>query len=73
MTTRVKDDELTGQGLTGDDVAMDDSMDLSEYSPDELREFLAADLLEVHADPRFKERLRMRLWELVKSRQTPEG
>ena len=72
MTTRVKDDEPTGQGL-GNEVAMDDSMNGSEYSPDELREFLAADLLEVHADPRFKERLRMRLWELVKSRQTPEG
>jgi hypothetical protein len=73
MATRGKDDVLVGQGIVGDEVALDDSMDETEFSPDELREFLSADLLEVQADPHFKERLRMRLWALLKSRQTPEG
>ena len=35
---------------------------------DELREFLEADLVEVRADPEFKERLRRRLWEMVQAR-----
>jgi hypothetical protein len=35
---------------------------------DELREFLAADLLPAEADPVFKERLRLRLWRLVQAR-----
>lgn len=32
---------------------------------DELREFLEADLLDVRADPEFKERLRRKLWKIV--------
>ena len=39
-----------------------------DFSPDELREFLAGDLLEDLADPEFKERLRAKLWEFVRSR-----
>jgi hypothetical protein len=35
---------------------------------DELREFLEADRVEVHADPGFKERLRRSLWDLVQTR-----
>ena len=38
---------------------------LSDFSIDELREFLEADLVEVKVDPEFKERLRKQLWELV--------
>ncbi len=38
------------------------SMDLSV---EELREFLQADLLDVPVDPKFKERLKRKLWELV--------
>lgn len=34
--------------------------------PDELREFLAADALECEADPIFKERLRQKLWRIVR-------
>ena len=34
---------------------------------DELGEFLEADLLDVKADPEFKERLREKLWSLVQS------
>jgi len=36
--------------------------------PAELREFLAGDLFEVQADPVFKERLRQKLWRLVRVR-----
>ena len=70
MGTRVKDDGLE-RGLIADEATMDESIDSIEYSPEELREFLAADLAEVHADPRFKERLRVRLWDLLKSRRPP--
>lgn len=38
---------------------------MTEFTEDELREFLEADLLGVPADPEFKERLKQRLWELV--------
>jgi hypothetical protein len=38
---------------------------LTDFSIDELREFLEADLLDVQVDPEFKERLRRQLWELV--------
>jgi hypothetical protein len=45
---------------------MDDaSMD---FTMDELREFLDADARGVRADPDFKERLRRRLWEMVRFR-----
>ena len=38
---------------------------LDDIDPDELRDFLAADLLDVDADPGFKERLREKLWALI--------
>ena len=38
---------------------------MMDFTIEELREFLQADLLDVPVDPRFKERLRHRLWELV--------
>jgi hypothetical protein len=38
---------------------------LSNFSIDELREFLEADLVDVKVDPEFKERLRKQLWDLV--------
>ncbi|MHC4933660.1 MAG: hypothetical protein ACYTGV_15880 [Planctomycetota bacterium] len=44
--------------MTSEDAIMD-------FTIEELREFLQADLLDVPVDPRFKERLRRRLWELV--------
>jgi hypothetical protein len=47
----------------------DDAM--MDFTIEELREFLQADLLDVPVDPRFKERLKRRLWELVQS-QTRE-
>ena len=38
---------------------------LTDFSIDELREFLEGDLVDVKVDPEFKERLRKQLWELV--------
>ena len=39
-----------------------------DFTMDELREFLEADLVAVPADPEFKERLRRKLWEIVRAR-----
>ena len=47
------------QGLLGD---------LVDFDPDELREFLAADMMADSADPEFRERLRRALLELVRQR-----
>lgn len=54
-----------GQGM--DDGSM-------EFTMDELREFLEGDPLEVRADPEFKEKLRRKLWVMVRARrQRPDG
>ena len=47
------------------DAAVDEGF--MDFTLDELREFLEADLIDVRADPVFKERLRRRLWEMVKA------
>jgi len=53
-------------GVKPERPSMDDaSMD---FTMDELREFLEADARGVRADPGFKERLRRRLWEIVRQR-----
>jgi hypothetical protein len=39
-----------------------------DFTMDELREFLEADRLSVSVDPAFKERLRRKLWEIVRFR-----
>ena len=39
-----------------------------EFSEEELQDFLEGDRLDVKADPAFKERLRRKLWEIVRSR-----
>ena len=47
---------------------------LTDFSIDELREFLEADLVDVKVDPEFKERLRQQLWDLVQDRaRGPRG
>jgi len=46
--------------------SMDDAA--MEITPDELREFLEADRFGVRADPAFKERLRRKLWAIVRFR-----
>ena len=40
-----------------------------EVRPEELHEFLTADLSGVSANPEFKERLRAKLWQMLSSRQ----
>lgn len=45
----------------------------SEFSTEELQEFLEADRLPVRADPVFKEELRERLWRLVQERARERG
>lgn len=49
---------------------LDDPM---SFDPDELREFLAADIMDVPVDPVFKEQLRRLLWELVRTRYGGES
>jgi hypothetical protein len=46
---------------------------LSDFSLDELREFLEADLVDVKVDPEFKERLRKQLWDLVQDHARSRG
>lgn len=51
---------------------------MKDVTVEELREFLQADLLDVPLDPRFKERLKRKLWDLVQEqarrrRQHDEG
>ncbi len=41
---------------------------LVDCTMDELREFLEADVLDVKADPEFKEQLRRKLWSLLQER-----
>ena len=53
-------------GTKSDEEVMDGSV--MDFTLDELKEFLEADLLDVDADPEFKERLRQRLWALVSAR-----
>lgn len=52
----------------GDEAQIDEAFDAMEFDPDELREFLAADLMEVPIDPAFKRRLRSKLWNMVRLR-----
>lgn len=49
------------------DAVVDEAVAL-DVSVEELSEFLEADLVEVDANPEFKERLRQKLWELVAAR-----
>jgi hypothetical protein len=44
----------------------------AEFTTEELREFLEADLHPVKADPQFKEELRRELWDLVQSQSADE-
>ena len=40
----------------------------NEATMEELRDFLEGDVFEVPADPKFKERLRQHLWEMLRLR-----
>ena len=41
---------------------------MMDITLEELREFLEADLLDVKADPAFKEQLRKKLWDLLNAK-----
>ncbi len=46
----------------------------TEFTMDELKEFLEGDTLDVRADPEFKEGLRRKLWEMMRAkRQHSDG
>ena len=49
------------------DTEFEDALDV--VKPEELAEFLSADLSGIEADPEFKERLRRRLWQMVSARR----
>lgn len=42
---------------------------LADITMEELREFLEADELDVRADPEFKERLRKKLWAMLREQR----
>lgn len=42
-------------------------LDPDDVDPEELREFMAADWVEVQADPGFRERLRVKLWDMLRA------
>ena len=70
-TRRVKRDAEAGQDREA--LKMMEDI-LSDFSIDELREFLEADLVDVKVDPEFKERLRKQLWDLVQEQaRGPRG
>ena len=58
---RVSKPNDLGDAAVADEAALDCSLE-------DLREFLEADLVDVHADPEFKHSLRQRLWDLVQER-----
>ena len=62
--------DITDITNSATDSATDGATDgaTSDFSPDELQEFLEADYLEVRADDKFKEDLRKKLWDMVDER-----
>jgi hypothetical protein len=64
-----------GRGARANEVREQAVLDegVFDYSLDELREFLEADLIDVHADLEFKENLRQKLWDLVRVRNRLRG
>ena len=70
MKRRVSRGPLEGSGSAEKSMEQDANMideALLEASVEELRDFRAADMVGVQADPAFKERLRRELWKLVES------
>jgi hypothetical protein len=53
-------------GIKRDEEVMDEAA--MDFTIEELREFLEADLLDVEVDPEFRDRLRRRLWDMVVAR-----
>jgi len=55
--------------MTGDRSGRETNEGAMEFTVEELREFLEGDVLDVPADPEFKERLRRMLWDMVRARR----
>ena len=72
MAGRMAHGPRDGRPPEADGVTESDWQDLFEssldFDPDELREFLAADMMDVPVAPGFKEELRRKLWQVVKMR-----
>jgi hypothetical protein len=66
-TEKAEADPLSPKPIQEANEEMDAELNV-EFSEDELQEFLEGDRLEVSADPAFKERLRRKLWEIVRGR-----
>ncbi len=72
---RPRDRETRGGQTHGSAGSRDEVMDetANEFTLDELREFLEADFVDVHADPAFKEQLRSKLWKLIQMQRGQRG
>jgi hypothetical protein len=46
--------------------------DMTDIDEQELQEFMSTDLMDVGADPVFKERLRRKLWKIVRGFAAPD-
>ncbi len=57
-------------GAEQDEMMKDEGQAQLDSVEEELRDFLAADMLDVQVDPVFKERLRRELWEIVERNAT---
>ena len=70
-TEKAEADQLSPKPIQEANEEMDAELNV-EFSDDELQEFLEGDHLEVSADPAFKERLRRKLWEIVRGRMADD-
>lgn len=70
MRRKRRQPKRAGESRLEREAAGDDAMD---FTPEELREFLEGDLHDVEADPEFKERLRRKLWEMVRLQHGPRS
>jgi len=70
-TEKAEADQLSPKPIQEANEEMDAELNV-EFSDDELQEFLEGDQLEVSADPAFKERLRRKLWEIVRGRMADD-
>lgn len=62
----------TSRAVTEQDKRMIEEA-IGDWTEEELREFLQGDLLDVPVDPKFKERLKRKLWDLVQEQARRRG
>ncbi len=72
LWSRLRRSSRTTRGVARRGQALSNETTL-DFTMDELREFLEADMLDVQADPEFKERLRRMLWEMVQEQSKDES